>query len=64
MRACVTERAAQISEIKKKISTLEEELAETKRRLPAHSVKPPVMMALFDLEDRLEQLYQELQALQ
>jgi len=64
LRACVTERAAQISEIKKKISTLEEELAETKRRLPAHSVKPPVMMALFDLEDRLEQLYQELQALQ
>jgi hypothetical protein len=25
--------------------------AEVKRRMPAHSIKPPIMMELFELED-------------
>lgn len=35
---------------------LEEQIAETRRRLPAHSVKPPVMMDLLALEDERDLL--------
>ena len=40
-----------IDELKQKLSELEKEIEETKKRLPAHSVKPPVMMDLLELED-------------
>lgn len=46
--------------LKEQIRKLEEEIAETKRRLPAHSVKPPVMMDLFELEDKLDVLLDKL----
>ncbi len=42
--------------MKKRLHELEEEIAETKRRLPAHSVKPPVMIDLLALEDERDQL--------
>ncbi len=42
--------------IEKKLQELEEEIAETKKRLPAHSVKPAVMMDLLDLEDERDEL--------
>ncbi len=35
---------------------LEAEIAEAKRRLPAHSVKPPVMKLLLDLEDEYDEV--------
>ena len=40
--------------LKKRLSELEEEIEETKKRLPAHSVKPPVMMDLLALEDEYD----------
>lgn len=43
-------------EIKKRLAELEKEIAETKKRLPAHSVKPPVMMDLLALEDERDEL--------
>ncbi len=46
----------EIDQIKKRLDELEEEIAETKRRLPAHSVKPPVMMDLLALEDERDLL--------
>lgn len=46
--------------IKKRLHELEEEIAETKRRLPAHSVKPPVMMDLLALEDERDLLLRSL----
>jgi hypothetical protein len=46
--------------IKERLHSLEEEIAETKRRLPAHSVKPPVMMDLLKLEDERDLLLQKL----
>ena len=46
--------------IKDRLRQLEEEIAETMRRLPAHSVKPPVMMDLLELEDERDQLMQKL----
>ncbi len=51
---------SEIERIKIEISRVEEEILETKRRLPAHSVKPPVMMDLLELEDKLDQLVEEL----
>ncbi|BCL61088.1 hypothetical protein DGMP_17810 [Desulfomarina profundi] len=47
-------------EIRKRLAELEKEIAETKKRLPAHSVKPPVMMDLLALEDERDELLAKL----
>lgn len=47
--------------IQKRLAELEEQIAEVKKRLPAHSVKPPVMHELFALEDERDQLLIRLQ---
>jgi len=39
-------------EMEQKLCELDAAIAETRKRLPAHSVKPPVMMDLLDLEDQ------------
>jgi len=49
-------------QIENRLRQLEREIAETKRRLPAHSVKPPVMMDLLNLEDERDLLKQKLEA--
>ena len=54
----------EIDRLKARLHTLEEEIAETMRRLPAHSVKPPVMMDLFELEDERDQILKKLGDLQ
>jgi hypothetical protein len=51
---------SEIDRIKKRLKVLEEEIAETLRRLPAHSVKPPVMMDLLELEDERDLLMKKL----
>jgi hypothetical protein len=33
------------------IKELDQKIEEVKKRLPAHSVKPPIMMELIELED-------------
>jgi len=48
--------ASEREEMQKKLQELEEAIAETKKRLPAHSVKPAVMMDLLDLEDQRDDL--------
>ena len=45
-----------IAEIENELKRLEDEIGEVKRRLPAHSVKPPIMMELLELEDRRDVL--------
>ena len=52
-----------LDELKKRLAELEEEIEETKRRLPAHSVKPPVMMDLLALEDEYDDVLRQIQAL-
>ena len=52
-----------IDELNQRLAELEEEIAETKRRLPAHSVKPPVMMDLLALEDEYDEIIQQIKAL-
>jgi len=50
-----------VDELKKRLAELDEEIRETKRRLPAHSVKPPVMMDLLALEDEYDDLLRQIQ---
>lgn len=53
-----------ITSLKTRLAELEAAIAETEKRLPAHSIKPPVMHDLLDLEDERDRLQQELARLQ
>lgn len=44
----------ELQELEEKRKELEAAIAETRKRLPAHSVKPPVMMDLLNLEDQYD----------
>ena len=46
----------QIKAVQKRIAELEILINETKKRLPAHSTKPPVMMDLLEYEDEYDLL--------
>jgi hypothetical protein len=53
----------QKKKLKKKLAELERKIKETEKRLPAHSVKPPIMTELLDLEDEYEAVFAQLKAL-
>ena len=53
----------QLEKLKKRLQELDEEITETKKRLPAHSVKPPVMMDLLALEDEYDELLRQIEEL-
>ncbi|HBX24076.1 MAG TPA: histidine kinase [Desulfotomaculum sp.] len=42
-----------------RVKEIEAEIADIKRRLPAHSVKPAMISQLEELEEELEQLKKE-----
>lgn len=44
----------------KRLDAIELEIQETKRRLPAHSIKPPIMMELLALEDEAHEIRETL----
>ncbi len=50
-------------QIKKRLLELDELIGETKKRLPAHSVKPPVMHDLLSYEDEYYSLLAKLKRL-
>lgn len=49
-----------LPELEKRLKELDVEIAEAQRRLPAHSVKPPVMHLLLDLEDEYHTIMQQI----
>ena len=49
-----------LSEMEQRLRDLEDAIKETEKRLPAHSVKPPVMMDLLALEDEYDSLVEEI----
>lgn len=53
---------SELDKIRSRLAKIEEEIAETKKRLPAHSIKPPVMMDLLTLEDERDMLQVKLRA--
>ena len=52
-----------LKELQQRLEILDEEIAETKKRLPAHSVKPPVMMDLLALEDEYDAVLKQIEQL-
>jgi hypothetical protein len=47
-----------------KLRELDERIAEVNKRMPAHSVKPPIMTELFALEDERDEVIKQLEVLQ
>jgi hypothetical protein len=58
-----TEQTSTLDQLEKRRRELEEAIRETERRLPAHSVKPPVMQDLLALEDEYDQVLKEIRKL-
>ena len=52
-----------IKTVMKRMDDLETLIRETGKRLPAHSVKPPVMMELLSYEDEYDGLLAEMNGL-
>ena len=52
-----------IEELEKALKALNERIEDVEKRLPAHSVKPPIMTELFELEDEREAVLKQLEAL-
>jgi hypothetical protein len=46
-----------------KLRELDEKIAEVNKRMPAHSAKPTIMTALFELEDERDALEKQIMAL-
>jgi len=53
----------ELNELENRLTELEEQIKETKKRLPAHSVKPPVMMDLLALEDEYDAVLKKIRQL-
>ena len=50
--------------LEKQIEEIVAVIEETKKRLPAHSTKPPIMMELLDLEDQYDRLLERLRKIE
>jgi len=46
-----------------RLKKIEEKIKEAKQQLPAHSIKPPVMITLLDLEDERDALLEKIEYL-
>lgn len=53
----------ELGKTQKRMAELEVLIEETKKRLPAHSTKPPVMLDLLDYEDEYDLLLEKLNEL-
>lgn len=51
-------------ELKQKLEALDKQILEAEKHLPAHSVKPPIMQEIFDLEDQREAISAQLKELE
>ena len=50
--------------LNRQLKAIENQIAEAKARMPAHSAKPGMMTELIDLEDRRDKILEEIAALQ
>jgi uncharacterized protein YqcC (DUF446 family) len=53
-----------IKELEKKLEEIDRRILETEKHLPAHSVKPPIMKEIFELEDQREAILAQLKKLE
>ena len=49
--------------LEKRLKEVDERIAEVNQRMPAHSVKPPIMTQLFELEDERDALVKQIEKL-
>jgi hypothetical protein len=54
----------QKQELKQKLADIDRKIQEAEKHLPAHSVKPPIMQAIFELEEQREAIVARLMELQ
>ena len=54
----------QKQELRKQLEDIDRQIRETEKHLPAHSVKPPIMQAIFELEERREAIVARLKELE
>ncbi len=54
---------SELKELAAKLKVLDVKIAAVKKRMPAHSIKPPIMMELFELEDEREALEKQIEDL-
>jgi hypothetical protein len=52
-----------INSLKMRLKALDEKIRAVETQLPAHSVKPPIMTQLFELEDERDAVFKELERL-
>jgi hypothetical protein len=52
-----------LKKLEDKLKELDEKIVEINRRMPAHSVKPPIMTELFELEDERDEILKQLKVL-
>jgi hypothetical protein len=52
-----------INSLKMRLTALDEKIRAVENQLPAHSVKPPIMTQLFELEDERDAVFKELERL-
>ncbi|MFO7839998.1 MAG: hypothetical protein R6X08_10945 [Desulfosalsimonadaceae bacterium] len=52
----------ELEELYRQLRAVEEQLAEARARMPAHSAKPGMMSELIDLEDQRERLLEQIEA--
>ena len=52
-----------IDALTRRLQEIETAITETKKRLPAHSTKPPVMMDLLALEDKYHEVSSKIKSL-
>ncbi|MBS3758323.1 MAG: hypothetical protein KGY61_06640 [Desulfobacterales bacterium] len=53
-----------IDDLNRQLKTIENQIAEAKSRMPAHSAKPGMMAELIDLEDQRDKILEQIAALQ
>ena len=53
----------EIEALEKKLIEIDKKIEDVENRLPAHSVKPPIMTELFELEDEREAILRRLEVL-
>ncbi len=50
-------------DLKRRLTEIEKKIREVETRMPAHSVKPPIMHELFELEEERDSILAELKKL-
>ena len=53
----------ELKDLEEKLKEVDKKIAEVNKRMPAHSVKPPIMMQLFELEDERDALVNQIENL-